>query len=516
MTAILDSWAWWAAGTLFAAAVQGTVTVTVMWLLCRRLTKISASIRALLWWVAALGFVLALMPLPSVRVPLLPAPAVVVPITVAPAVSTEAFESAAPIPSETNGVETTRTSSTSLDIRWWVIAAIVLWITGVATHAVRLVSAYLRLRGVLRRSTTMPDDEGQMATRVAAALGLKRSPRIRVSEEIATPLVAGLARATVLIPASALASLSRHERAMAIGHEFAHIRRRDLLFAWVPAIAERLFFFHPMARLAAREYAAERESACDALVLDTMDVAPHEYGGMLVRLGIAGANPAFTMGGSPLSVASLRRRLDMLHDATPTRSSRTMIALVTLIAMLAVLPLRVVARTPASVQQAAAPAPAAAAQAPAKPAPTATPQPAAPAAPTAPAAARPVRRQTSENANIEQVIAEQRRNVQRVEEALNKLSAQLESIRAQERQSRAVLDAQRLAEEENRRRLLETMRTVERARQLAGTESQLNTTKQFLEERLRELVSEQEATNSRLRQLDQEIQELRNRLEQTP
>jgi beta-lactamase regulating signal transducer with metallopeptidase domain len=505
MTAMLDSWAWWAAATLFAAAVQGTVIVTVMWLVCRRLTMISASMRALLWWVAALGFVLAAMPLPSLRLPLLPSPATVVTTPVAPEASTEALRAAAPIPSETNDVETPRTSPGT---RWWAIAAVMLWLTGLAIHAVRLVSAYMRLRGVVRRSTRLPEDEEEMATRVAAALGLKRVPRIRLSEEIATPLVAGLARATVLIPASALAGLSRRERAMAMGHEFAHIRRRDLLFAWVPAIAERLFFFHPMARLAAREYAAERESACDALVLDTMDVAPHEYGGMLVRLGIAGASPAFTMGGSPLSVASLRRRLDMLHDATSIRSSRTTIALVTLIAILPVVPLRVVARTPSSGQQAAAPASPAAVQAPAPG--TAKSLPAAPATPAAPRAVRP---QTPENANVEQVIAEQRRNLQRVEDALNKLSAQLESIRALERQSRAVLEQQRLAEE-NRRQLLDIMRAAERARQSAGRESQLDTTKQFLEERLRELVSEQEVTNARLRQLDQEIQELRNRLEQ--
>lgn len=516
MTAMLDSWTWWAATTLVAASAQGTVTVAVVWLVCRRLTAISAAMRALLWWVAALGFVVALTPLPSLRIPLLPGPALRVSIPVAPALSPRALETAAPIASQTPRIQSEHASRTDRGVRRWTIAAIVLWIAVLATHVIRLVYAYVRLRAVVRRSTPLPEDDGQAATRMAAALGLKRLPAIRVSSEIETPLVAGLPRAIVLIPASAIASLSPRERAMAIGHELAHIRRRDLLWAWVPAIAERLFFFHPLARLAAREYAAERESACDALVLDTMDVAPHEYGGMLVRLGIAGANQAFTMGGSPLSVASLRRRLDMLHDATATRSSRTTIALVTVIAILAVLPLRVVARTPASVQRAGAPAPAAAVQAPAKPAPTAKPQPAAPAAPTAPAAAREVRRQTPENANIEQIIAEQRRNVQRVEEAINKLSAQLESIRAQERQSRAVLDAQRLAEEENRRQLLDTMRAADRARQLAGTASQLNSTKQSLEQRLRELVFEQEATNSRLRQLDQEIRELRNRLEQTP
>jgi len=511
MTAMLDSWAWWTAATLFAASVQGTVTVAVIWLLCRRLTMRSASMRALLWWVAALGFVLALIPLPSLRVPLLPSPAAVVPISVVPATSPDVLAAAAPIPSETNGVEAAHPSHTSRGHRWWLIAAIVLWITGLATHAVRLVSAYVKLRGVLRRSTTLPEDEREMATRIAAALGLKRSPRIRMSEDIATPLVAGLASATVLIPASAIASLSRRERAMAIGHEFAHIRRRDLLFAWVPAIAERLFFFHPLARLAAREYAAERESACDALVLDTMDVAPHEYGGMLVRLGIAGANPAFTMGGSPLSVASLRRRLDMLHDAIPTRSSRTTIALVILIATLAVLPLRVVARTPASAQAAAAPATPANAHAPARPVSPAKPQPAAPAspAPAAPRAARPVTRQ---NETVEEAIAEQRRNLQRVEQALATLHADLQALYGKQNESQL---ARMLQQSETIRREFELSQAAAELReQSAAKAPEIEATKQFLDSRLRELTLEHEATDVRLRQLAAEIDSIRQKIDE--
>jgi bla regulator protein blaR1 len=513
MTAMIDSWTWWAATTLLAASLQGTVAVAVVWLVCRRLTTISAAMRALLWWVATLGFVLALTPLPSLRIPLLPGPAPIVSIPMARNLSPRPLETTAPIASQTNRVESQYASRTDRGIRTWAIAAVVLWMAVLATHVVRLVYAYVKLRAVVHRSTPLNGDDAEAVARIAAALGLKRLPSIRVSGEIETPLVAGLPRAIVLIPASAIATLSPHERAMAIGHELAHVRRHDLLLAWVPAIAERLFFFHPLARLASREYAAERESACDALVLDTLDVAPHDYGRMLVRLGIAAANPVFTMGGSPPTVSSLRRRLDMLHDAPSTRPSRAILALVTLIAVAAVLPLRLVAATPPSEQQAAAPAAPGSAQAPAKPVVPAPPQPVTPAAPASaarPVAPRAARQNTPDNANVEQALAEQRRNMQRIEEALAKLSAEL----SRQRNSQSAQELELARAQENMRRMLEVRQAEERLQATARRDSEQQTTTQFLEDRLHALTAEHEQTSARLRALSAEIDAIRQKLDE--
>ena len=512
MTAMLDSWTWWAATTLVAASVQGTVTVAVVWLVCRRRTAISAAMRALLWWVATLGFVLALTPLPSLRVPLLPGPAPIVPIPVSPAPSPRALAIAAPIASQTSGVQSERTSRTDRGIRRWALAAIVLWMAVLATYVVRLVYEYVRLRAVVRRSTPLPEDDGEAATRMATALGLKRLPAIRVSGEIHTPLVAGLPRAIVLIPASAIASLSSHERAMAIGHELAHVRRHDLLLAWVPAIAERLFFFHPLARLAAREYAAERESACDALVVDTLEVAPHDYGRMLVRLGIAAANPVLTMGGSPPTVSSLRRRLDMLHDATSARSSRATFALVALIAIAAVLPLRVVARTPPSGQQAAAPAPPTSAHAPARPVVPAQSQPAAPPSPAAPVAPRPVARpNATESGSVDQAIAEQRRKLQQIEEALARMRSDLQALYTQDREARI---AQERRPVESIRRAFEESQSAQRRQESAVRQAEVQNPTQFLESELRALTAEHEETSQRLRVLSAQIDAIRVKLDE--
>lgn len=75
---------------------------------------------------------------------------------------------------------------------------------------------------------------------------------------------------------------------------------------------------------------------------------------MLVRLGVGGLDTAFTAAGSSPSIASLRRRLDMLHHLTFTGSRRRVLWLLVAVSALTLVPLRLVARTPQSERPAAA------------------------------------------------------------------------------------------------------------------------------------------------------------------
>jgi hypothetical protein len=193
---------------------------------------------------------------------------------------------------------------------------------------------------------------------------------VRASTEIASPLVAGIARPVVLVPTD----LSGEPLRMALCHEFMHVRRHDLALGWIPALAERLFFFHPLAHLAAREYVTAREAACDAAVLRTLGVHADTYARLLLQFGIVRSQSSLAVGGAPGSLSSLRRRLDMLHHTAPAgRSSRASWLLVAAV-MLAIVPFDLSAR---ATPQADAP-PAAA--------PPSTPQP----APGEPATAAPV------------------------------------------------------------------------------------------------------------------------------
>ncbi|HYM85911.1 MAG TPA: M56 family metallopeptidase, partial [Pseudoxanthomonas sp.] len=58
---------------LFAASVQSTLFVAVVWVLCRWLPRLSASARAGLWWLVALQLVVGVLWSSPLALPLLPA-----------------------------------------------------------------------------------------------------------------------------------------------------------------------------------------------------------------------------------------------------------------------------------------------------------------------------------------------------------------------------------------------------------------------------------------------------------
>jgi bla regulator protein blaR1 len=242
------------------------------------------------------------------------------------------------------------------------------WIAGLAVQAPRLWRHRRQARAVRAAATPLAD--GALRTRCqqqARALGLRRCPELRVCAAITSPQVGGWLRPTVLLPTRQ--GLDAAEAELAIAHELAHVARGDLWLGLVPALAQRLFFFHPAVRWAMREYALHREAACDARVMRDHAAAVQAYGRLLLRLGVAHPLHAGLAGASP-TFDNLKRRLLMLQQSVNDSAPRTHgWLLVALVALAGVLPYRVTAGDQTTPAQAAVPAaPAAAAVAPAAPA----------------------------------------------------------------------------------------------------------------------------------------------------
>jgi beta-lactamase regulating signal transducer with metallopeptidase domain len=363
---MMDAWAGWLVDRLFAASVQGAVVIALVWLVCRTMRGLPAAVQATLWWLAALKLLLALAPVPSLQLPVLPANAASIPSSV---------DGGAPVPDGAAPLHVARTATAASGgedrpretapgawnrmVRTWPVFAAALWLAFAAVHAIRLLRDYLALGRIVRRARAWPDDRTEGFADLVTRVGLRAMPQVRLSAEIGGPQVSGVWHPTVLMP-SGVMSLTDDERTMALCHELVHIRRRDLLMGWMPALAERLFFFHPLARLAAREYLLAREAACDAAVVQALAVAPGDYGQMLVRLGLSAPQPVAAAGGAAPSRASLRRRLEMLQHIEP--SGRGYWRSVAVAALVALIPLQLVARTtesqppPVEKFQAAAPA----------------------------------------------------------------------------------------------------------------------------------------------------------------
>ncbi|WP_249256050.1 M56 family metallopeptidase, partial [Xanthomonas graminis] len=165
---------------------------------------------------------------------------------------------------------------------------------------------------------------------------------MRLSAQIDSPQLIGPWRPVLLLPARRLVAMHADDLDMALTHELVHLQRRDLWWGLLPALAHHLFFFHPLVRLAVREYALAREAACDAAVVAGHRHCRHNYARLLVQLGVAPRPAAGVASASP-SFVSLKRRLLMLQSTASF--SRLGAGLITAaIALAGVMPLRLVAK----------------------------------------------------------------------------------------------------------------------------------------------------------------------------
>lgn len=324
-------------------SAQAVLLIGAVWLIGRLLPQLSSALRCTLWWLVGLQLILGLCwssPL-QLRV-LAPAP------PIATAVQDHAVLPAAAITGAVSMLHMASEPVQSLPAAWhshWRLILISLWLAAVLMQLLIASKQWRGARRVLRDSRPLTDDSLRaVCAEQARKLGLLRQPQLRVSTAISSPQVTGLWRTTVLLPADQRLTLA--ESAMAMAHELTHLRRGDLWLGWIPAVAQRLFFFHPLVAWAVREYALSREAACDAQVLQQTGTMPQAYGHLLLRLGVAHPMHSGLAGASP-SFHNLKRRLTMLQQSDNLSRQRTHgWPLIILIVLAGVLPYRVTAGAP--------------------------------------------------------------------------------------------------------------------------------------------------------------------------
>lgn len=374
MDAVLDT----LLSRLAHASVQALLLAAIVYAVCRAVPSLSAAARSTLWWLLGAQLIAGIACPTLLGVPLLPA------TTNGPVMTT-------------SGLGDTGLAPVAMDTGWtfsWTYALLGLWLLAVLAQCAVAAVRWHRLHGVVGRAMSHDDVRVEtLCARRARELGLRRSPRLAVSDEVDSPQVIGLWRPTILLPLED--RLGDDELDMALMHELAHVRRGDLMLGWIPAAARTLFFFHPLVHYAVREYALCREAACDALVVSRGRQAPKSYGRLLLRLGVT-PRPHHALQGASPTFQTLKRRLDMLGHATDAPPRMLTVSLVIAIAAIGVMPWRVVAADSGSKPSAvyasvppAAPAAPASPAAPAAPAESALP-PLPPAPPAPPAPIQPV------------------------------------------------------------------------------------------------------------------------------
>lgn len=140
----------------------------------------------------------------------------------------------------------------------------IFWSLGAAVMALRLGGGIWWLDHAYRSQARPASGPWQSRLdHVARRMGLRRQVHLLESRRVDSPLVIGWLRPVVLIPASALLSLSPEALEAVMAHELAHIRRQDYLVNLLQGLAEALLFFHPAAWWLSRQIRELREHCCD-------------------------------------------------------------------------------------------------------------------------------------------------------------------------------------------------------------------------------------------------------------
>lgn len=331
---------------LARASFEGALLAAAVWTFCRVLPRLSPHVRALLWWCVAAKFVVSLVWRAPIGVPVLP------PQQSAKSTSSAVSAIAAPAPRvESLADAPARASadainrSTTPDIPWTAIV-IAVWSLGVGITLARTLRSWFETRGVVSRSVAGDAPLRAVVHELSTLLALRQPADVRVSAEIESPLITGVLRPVILVPRDLFPTLTAEQQRMTLCHELAHMKRGDLWLGCVPALVERCFFFHPLARLAAREYAFWREAACDDAVLVALGASPQSYGRLLLALGVSRQPATFAAAGAAWSFSNLKRRITMLgSQSSPSFGARMLTAGAIAVAVLAIVPVKAVART---------------------------------------------------------------------------------------------------------------------------------------------------------------------------
>lgn len=338
----------WLPAALLRASLQGGATLAIAWLLCRALPKLPPAWKCWLLRVAYVKLLVAFCWATPIDLPLLrPKPVSEFPRAVAiePADPAPALAAA---PAEAPVAGRMRLDELLLAV----------WIAGVGISTLVVAVRWRAAVRLRRRSSTLADrDLLRRYGQLAATFGIRRPPPLLRSDLANGPLLVGLVRPAVVLPARLLGADPGRLRLM-LAHELAHHRRHDLPWGLLPMVARILFWFHPIVWLAEREGWLARESACDALALRATGASAPEYGWALLDAATwAGAAASrFATAGVIESKSTLKRRLSAMRYL-PLNSRRRWAVIgsaLILASILALVPVRLTAQpaTPAKTDSA--------------------------------------------------------------------------------------------------------------------------------------------------------------------
>lgn len=179
------------------------------------------------------------------------------------------------------------------------------YLLGLATMILRLVHGLVALEKIrlrCRRITHGPLFE--QVHDLSKRMGLGWKVAVYVGDCVVEPMVTGIMKPVILLPAVVVTGLTHSQLEAILLHELHHIRRLDPLWNLIQVCVETVLFFHPCVWWTSRELRRLREFECDAGVVDGNMADRLIYARALERLATLLTGPFHPEGEASLAVGA--------------------------------------------------------------------------------------------------------------------------------------------------------------------------------------------------------------------
>lgn len=136
------------------------------------------------------------------------------------------------------------------------------WAACSAALTARLGLVLLWIGRVARGHAGNPHWQAKLST-MALQIGISRAVRLRIVDNLASPITAGWWRPVVLVPASLISGMPPELLEALLAHELGHVKRFDYLVNLGQNVVETLLFYHPAVWWISSRIRAEREQIAD-------------------------------------------------------------------------------------------------------------------------------------------------------------------------------------------------------------------------------------------------------------
>jgi beta-lactamase regulating signal transducer with metallopeptidase domain/peroxiredoxin len=218
-----------------------------------------------------------------------------------------------PIKSEIHVVPTPRISLSQLAAGLWLFTALFLFAYTLASN--------IKLHRRLRRAKIIDDPEVvSILHRCEKRLGVTKNIIVVSMNSTSSPFWFGIFNPHIVFPTTLLDTLSAVEIEHIFMHELVHYKQKDVPLALLATILQILHWFNPFIWIAFFKMRADREAACDELVLTIIGKDQNkQYGRTLISL----TESASQRGLLPVAVGladtkfNMKRRVTMISNYSP-------------------------------------------------------------------------------------------------------------------------------------------------------------------------------------------------------